>query len=316
MTKEKDFFVSFVIPTYNAGKYLEDCLKSIRKQNYFRKKYEILVIDGGSTDNTLEIASRFDVKVLSNPFNDTESGKAIGIAKARGSIIALVDADNEIIQKNWLSEMVRPFIEDQTIFGVESQWTVKKHDSSLNQYFALLRISDPVARRLHPKTKVIEKEGYRVYEVKIGDTPVIGANGFLYRKSFISRVGFGSKFEEVNFVARLVKRGYLRYAVPKKVGIYHHYVRSVYDYIKKRIKIGKKFIARKAKGQHTWVDQAGRKDFIFSVVYNISIVAPMIEAIREYKRSRNAAWFWHAFISFLTVIVYSWVIVSLWKHKR
>lgn len=309
MTKKKDFFVSFVIPTYNAGKYLENCLKSVRKQNYPRKNYEILVIDGGSTDNTLGIASRFGVKVLKNPHKDTESGKAIGIGKAKGAIIALVDADNELIQKNWLSEMVRPFIEDQTIFGVESQWTVKKHDSSLNQYFALLRISDPVARRLHPKTKIIEKEGYRVYEVKIGDTPVIGANGFLYRKSFISKIGFGSKFEEVNFIARLVKKGYLRYAVPKNVGIYHHYVRSVYGYIKKRIKIGRKFMARKAKGQNTWVDQAGRKDFMLSVVYNVSIVAPMIESIREYRRSKNVAWFWHPFISFLTIVLYAWIFI-------
>lgn len=158
MKINKNPFVSFVIPTYNADKYLNNCLESVRKQIYPKDKYEILIVDGGSRDETLKITKRFNIRVFRNPQRDTESGKAIGISRVRGKIIALIDAENELIQKSWFREMVRPFLEDKSIFGVESPWTVKDDDSSLNQYFALLRISDPLARIFHPKTKSSRKK--------------------------------------------------------------------------------------------------------------------------------------------------------------
>lgn len=297
-------FISFVIPTYNAERYLNNCLLSIIRQDYPQDQYEILIIDGGSTDRTLSIAEEYETKILSNPFRDAESGKAIGIRKAKGEIIALIDADNELVQKNWLLEMVRPLMENGDIFGVESPWLLRKDDPLLNQYFTLLQIADPLARRFHPEMKIIDRGDYIVYKAKLGQTPVIGANGFLYRKRFISIVGYGKRFEEVNFVAKLIKSGFITYAKPKKVGIYHDYCPTIKNYIKKRIKIGRKFMIRKAKGQETWVDMAKNQSFFGAVLYNISIIGPLIEAIREFRKSKNLAWFWHPIISFLTIAVY------------
>lgn len=297
-------FISIVIPTFNAEKYLEKCLRSIRKQDYPQSSYEVIIIDGGSTDKTLEIASNYQAVILKNPHKDAESGKAIGINNAKGEIIALIDSDNELVQNHWISEMIKPLVEEEDMFGVESRWLIKKDDSSLNQYFALLRIADPLARRLNPAANITEKKDYFVYELRLGETPVIGANGFLYRKSFISKIGFSDKFEEVNFVAQLVSKGFLKYAVPKRVGIYHDYASSVGDYIKKRIKIGRKFMKRKVKGQETWVDKTSKKDFFLAVLYNVSVAGPLFEAIREYRRSKNASWFWHPLISFITILTY------------
>lgn len=300
----KKYYVSIIIPTYNAQRFLDKCLRSIRKQDYPKNKYEILVIDGGSNDNTIMIAKKWGAKILKNPHRDAESGKAIGINSAKGEIIALIDADNELVEKTWLSQMIKPLLEDKTVFGVESPWLVRKNDSLLNQYFALLRIADPLARKLHPRAHIINNKDYFIYELKIEEAPVIGANGFLYRKNFINKIGFDEKFEEVNFVAKLISSGFLRYAIPKHIGIYHHYVSSIGDYIRKRIKIGRKFMARKAKGQETWVDKTTKGDFLMAVLYNVSIVGPLLEAIKEYRKSQNLAWFWHPIISFLTIIVY------------
>ncbi len=302
--------ISVVIPTFQAGKLLNNCLRSIAKQDYPPSKFEILIIDGGSTDRTLEIAKKFNTVVLHNPRKDAESGKAIGIEHAKGEIVALIDADNEIVHTNWLKEMVKPFLKEREIFGVESPWLVRKKDSYLNQYFAMLKISDPLARRFHPKMKIIDKGDYIIYKMKLGSTPIVGANGFLYRKKYIKMTGFGDKFEEVNFVAKLVNNGYLSYAVPKNVGVYHHYVSSLTDYIKKRIKIGRKFMKRKSRGQLTWVDQATNQNFAAAVLYNISIIGPLIEAMREYKRTKNRAWFWHPVVSFLTIIVYAVIFIT------
>ena len=303
-------YVSIIIPTYNASKYLKTCLDKISTQTYPKMQYEIIIVDGGSTDNTISIAKRYKTRLFFNQYKDAESGKAIGIESSKGDVVALIDADNELAQKNWLESMVQPLIEDKKIFGVESPLLVKKGDSYLNQYFSLLRIADPLARRLHPPMQVINKASYVIYKMKLGDTPVVGANGFLYRKKFIEKIGFGSKFEEVNFVAKLVSRGYISYAVPKNVGIYHHYVSSIGGYIRKRIKIGKKFMARKAIGQKTWVDSSPSQNFLLAVLYNVSIIGPTIEAISEIYKTRKIAWVYHPFISFLTIIVYFYIFIQ------
>lgn len=307
MSIHSEPFVSFVIPTYNAQKYLDKCLASIRKQDYPKDKMEILVIDGGSTDETLSKARNYNVKILENPFRDAESGKSIGIQASKGEIIALVDADNELVEKYWLKSMVTPLIENSSIFGVESPWYIKKGDPSINQYVTLLRIADPVARRLHPKMNVEDRKDYIIYSMQTGQTPVVGANGFLWRKKLIKLIDmYKPKFEEVNYVSLMVSKGFFSYARVKNVGIYHNYCTSIINYIKKRLKIGRKFMQRKEKKQETWVDQSKNTSFILAVLYNISIILPLIEAINEYKKTKNIAWFWHPFISLIAVLAYAY----------
>lgn len=307
--------ISLIIPTYNAGKDLSNCLKSIAMQDYPKKKLEVLIIDGGSNDKTLEIAKEFSAfkkQIFFNPYKDAESGKAIGIEHSKSDIIGLIDADNELVESNWLKTMVKPLQEDATIFGVESPWYLRKQDPLINQYATLLGIADPLARRFHPRTEIQDKGNYFIHKARFGDTPVIGANGFLWRKDIIDIVGgHEKKFEEVNFVARVIEGGYLSYAKVKSVGIYHYYCTSVVSYVRKRIKIGRKFLARKEKQQTTWVDHANNQFFFLAVLYNISIICPLYESIIEYRKTRNIAWFLHPFISFLTILVYAYVFLQV-----
>lgn len=308
----KNYFVSVIIPTYNAGKYLDKCLKSIEAQDYPKNLYEIVIIDGGSLDKTLTIAKKYkNLKILRNPYRDAESGKSIGIESSKGEIIALIDADNEIVGKNWLSKMVQPLVDDEEIFGVESPWFVRGKDPLINQYVTLLRIADPLARRFHPKMKVEDREDYEVYHLELGQTPVVGANGFLWRKKFIKVIGrHKPKFEEVNYISLMVEHGHLIYARVKDVGIYHYYCTSLFDYIRKRIKIGRKFMTRKEKGQDTWLDKSKGISFLMAVLYNVTFIGPTIEAINQYRKSGNIAWIWHPFISFLTIVIYAIIFIQ------
>lgn len=277
-------------------------------QNYPKNLLEIIIIDGGSRDNTLTIARDFNtfrVRILRNPYRDAESGKSIGIEAAKGEIVALIDADNELVGENWLKEMVGPLCEDKNIFGVESPWFIRNNDPLINQYVTLLKIADPLARRFHPQVRVEDRGRYIVNYLKLGQTPVIGANGFLWRKKFIKIINrYKPKFEEVNYISLMVQHGYLVYAQVKNVGIYHYYCRTIGDYIKKRMKIGRKFMLRKQKGQETWVDQSGRAGFVGAVLYNLSVIGPLIEMIAEYYKSRNKAWLLHPAISFITIMIY------------
>jgi cellulose synthase/poly-beta-1,6-N-acetylglucosamine synthase-like glycosyltransferase len=64
MSKKKFPKVSFVIPALNAENFLPSCIISIRTQHYPQNKIEILIVDGGSTDRTLEIAKKYNAVIL------------------------------------------------------------------------------------------------------------------------------------------------------------------------------------------------------------------------------------------------------------
>jgi len=104
-------FVSVIIPCRNEEKYIERFLNSVIEQDYPKEKMEILVVDGTSNDKTREIVGRFSqkypfVRLLDNPDKFTPFGLNIGIGKAKGEIIARMDA-HAVYEKDYLSKCVR-----------------------------------------------------------------------------------------------------------------------------------------------------------------------------------------------------------------
>ena len=96
--------ISIITPTYNSGKTLASCLDSIKTQDY-NGEIEIIIADGGSTDSTLEIAQKYTDKIYPNPLKTGEAGKAAGVKQAKNEIIALIDSDNILPSRDWLSSM-------------------------------------------------------------------------------------------------------------------------------------------------------------------------------------------------------------------
>lgn len=83
--------ISIIIPTLNSGKTLEKCLKSIENQSY--QNYEIIVVDGGSEDDTVEIAEKFNAKVVNVKVKNMSRQTNIGISNSNGRYIYRVDSD-------------------------------------------------------------------------------------------------------------------------------------------------------------------------------------------------------------------------------
>jgi len=77
--------VSVVIPVYNSEKFLEECLDSILAQTY--QNIEIIAVDDGSTDSSLDILNRYSdkVNVFSQKNNGLASALNLGISKMKGS---------------------------------------------------------------------------------------------------------------------------------------------------------------------------------------------------------------------------------------
>ena len=137
--------ISIITPTYNSAKTLTFCLDSIKNQDY-RGDIEIIIADGGSTDSTLVIAQKYTDKIYPNPLKTGEAGKAAGVKHAKNEIIALIDSDNILPSKDWLSRMIEPF-QDREIAGTEPlYYTYRKEDGYITRYCAMLGMNHTIER--------------------------------------------------------------------------------------------------------------------------------------------------------------------------
>jgi glycosyltransferase involved in cell wall biosynthesis len=98
---------SFITVTFNAGKVLEDTIQSVVFQTY--RNVEYIIVDGGSTDNTLEIAGKYHdriSKVISEPDKGLYDAMNKGIRLATGDYLCFLNAGDELHENETLQKMV------------------------------------------------------------------------------------------------------------------------------------------------------------------------------------------------------------------
>jgi GT2 family glycosyltransferase len=100
--------VSVVVCAYNAERTMDMCLASLERLNY--PDYEIIAVNDGSTDRTLEIARKYEkVRVISQENEGLSAARNAGIAASTGEIIAFTDSDC-VADPDWLTYMVEKFL--------------------------------------------------------------------------------------------------------------------------------------------------------------------------------------------------------------
>ncbi|RLE41359.1 hypothetical protein DRJ19_06075 [Candidatus Woesearchaeota archaeon] len=100
--------VSFIIPTLNSGRTLEKCLESIFKQEY--PNIEVIIIDGGSVDNTVKIAKKYNTKIL-RVRGPLGVARQVGVVNSSGELIANWDSDVYIPYRRWLKNAVQTLLQ-------------------------------------------------------------------------------------------------------------------------------------------------------------------------------------------------------------
>jgi hypothetical protein len=108
--------ISVIIPTLNEEKYLLTCLKSLTRQLQ-KERAETIVVDGGSSDRTVEIAKDYADNVLVEPALWVGASRNLGAKHATGEILAFIDADTMACD-DWLAVIGQTFDSDPEAVGM------------------------------------------------------------------------------------------------------------------------------------------------------------------------------------------------------
>ena len=137
---KKYFSVSFLVPAYNEEETLENTVESLIDLDYPKDKKEIIIINDGSKDRTLEIAKKLEKKYSEvRVLNKENSGKANSLNEAikiaKGELIAVTDADS-YPRKDSLKKMIGHF-EEKGVAAVTSRVLVKNKKNYLERFQVL-----------------------------------------------------------------------------------------------------------------------------------------------------------------------------------
>ena len=114
--------ISIVTATYNSGKTIKDTLESVLNQSY--KNYELIVKDGGSKDNTLDICREYEqrfkgrIKIISSPDKGIYDAMNQGVRMATGDIVGILNSDDFYTADDILDRIVIEFDADKNIEAV------------------------------------------------------------------------------------------------------------------------------------------------------------------------------------------------------
>ena len=99
-------FVSVIVGIRNEEKFIEECIESLLNLDYPRDSYEIIIVDGMSTDKTPEIVQKYPVKLLFNERKNVAAARNLGVKNAKGNFVAFTDGDCKV-DPQWLKVLIR-----------------------------------------------------------------------------------------------------------------------------------------------------------------------------------------------------------------
>lgn len=125
-----------------------------------------MVIDGGSTDDTVNLAREWDVRVIHNERRDAESAKSLGFAQARGSYFMYLDADIELARPRWWKKILKPYEEDSNIVGAFTRFMPHRDQSWVDRCLSYQELHlDPMLEFLTPRITAFRVESASGYDV-------------------------------------------------------------------------------------------------------------------------------------------------------
>lgn len=307
--------ISVCIPTYNNEKTLDECLGFIASQDYPKDLVEVIIIDGGSSDSTLEIAKKYTNILLNNEKRAEEYARTIGVEKSSGGIIAFVDADNFLINRDTLKIVYSCFLDNpEIVFCEPIYYESRITDDNITKYISLIGGDDPVAVYLgiydrfsylkndwtDSRYEVIKKsKNYSTFKLlNIQNMPPLGANVCFIKKDALLEINY-KPFLHTDVIFRLLKRN--NYFAKINLGVVHKQNGLIKTFLKKKMRrLNRKY----SDLNREYYFQLSLKNVIFLVLRLIFIFPLIIDAIIGYTRKKDRVWLFHPLLTYLSSAVY------------
>lgn len=178
--------ISIIIPVHNSSKYLDSCLESITKQTY--KNIEIICIENGSTDNSLEKLKKYKDKIKIEILKESGLSKARnkGIELANGKYIAFLDSDDQL-ELTFIEELYNNLKENNSDMSICNFKEIYEETNKiiLRNYFPNNKISEEQIKNN------LDKFNYSIWN-KLYKKEIIEKNNITFPISL--------KYEDIPFV--------------------------------------------------------------------------------------------------------------------
>jgi GT2 family glycosyltransferase len=211
-------FISVIVPVRNEEAFIGDTLEQLLNQHYDPERFEVLVADGGSTDDTRAVVAAMrreypNLRLLENPGRWSSAGRNVAVRAARGELVLLIDGHCEVEGPGYLAELADAFARSGADCVGRPQPLDVRGATPLQRAVALARSS-----RLghHPASHIwSDREGF------VPPQSVAVA----YRRSVFERVGlFDESFdacEDVELNHRAARAGMRCFFTPRVRVRYH-----------------------------------------------------------------------------------------------
>lgn len=302
--------VSIVVPTLNNVNVIGDFLGFLARQDFQKDSLEVLIVDGGSKDKTIEIAERFGAEVINNPYVLAEPGVDLGIRQASGSLIMILAVDNYLEDPEFIAKMVSVF-DDSSIYAAFPKHGYSEDDSIYTRY--INTFTDPfnhfiygyssnarTFKRVYETTK--GNNLYDVYDYKANkNKPMIAfAQGFTFRSSF--RRKEEDSCDDCSPVLSLIESG-VKIAYVHSTSIVHHTVRDRSHFMRKQRWAALNAIGNKDYGIAHRIKVLSKSQKTRAMIWPLyagSFILPFFRSIMGYLVDKDPIWFFHPVICWLS----------------
>jgi len=214
--------ISIVVPARNAAGTIGGCVQSLLEQSVPRERYEVIVVDDGSTDETRQLVERSGATLIPQAQEGPAAARNKGVSVSKGDIVLFTDADC-VPEANWVAEMVRSF-EDGEIAGVKGVYRTRQGGI----------IPRFVQCEYEERYEQMAKQRW----IDFIDTYSAGYR----REIFLAEGGFDTRYpsasvEDQEFSFRLAERGHKMVFNPRAV-VYHQHPATLTAYFTRKFNIG------------------------------------------------------------------------------